>query len=333
MKRKAIFTIVACSIAALFFIAVLAVGLREDGFGIGALLAEAKAGPGKDNMGVRYEYTWDPAEHETAGLDVEWINGTVDITVGNGDLIRIAEKSDRVLKDDEKLQLSQSGGTLKIKWNSALISFSIFQNNRKNLTVEVPRAVAESMELLKCSGTSGTVTAADFTAEKLEFSTVSGSISLSGLQGTAADISTVSGSVDVESLELSENLHVSSTSGALSLSGTRAGTAGLSTTSGSISYIGTAGEFSASTVSASVRADLDSCPEKAEMSSVSGGLTLAIPENRGFEVQYDSISGKFKSDFALTGSDGGKSGRGRYSGGDASFDFSTTSGDMQVLKK
>lgn len=333
MKKKAVFTLVACSIAALLLTGVLAVGLSQNGFGIGALLEEAERGYSSEDGGTRYEYTWDPAETETTGLDVEWINGTVDVTVGSGDVIRIIEKSGKELKSNEKLELSRSGGVLKIKWNHELISFSIFQNRRKDLTVEVPKALAESMEALKCSNTSGKITVSGFTAEELEFSSTSGDLELSGLSGTEADISTTSGKISLDGMKLSEDLDVSSTSGALVLSNVQAKETDLSTTSGSVSYAGSADELKASTVSASVRAELYNCPKKAEMSSVSGGLTLAIPENKGFEAEYNSVSGSFESDFAVTGASGAKSGHALYSGGESSFSFSTTSGDMRILKR
>jgi len=332
MKKKAVFTLVACSIAALLLTGVLAVGLKEGGFGIGTLLDEAE-GNFSDESGTRYEYTWDPVETETTGLDVEWINGTVDVLVGSGDVIRITEKSGKELGSNEKLEISRSGGVLKIKWNRELISFSIFQNKRKDLTVEVPKALAESMETLECSNTSGKITVSGFTAAAMEFSSTSGDLELSGLYGTEADISTTSGKISLDGMKLSEDLEVSSTSGTLALSNVQAGTVDVSTTSGSISYTGSADELEANTVSAAVRAELDNCPEKAEMSSVSGGLTLAIPENKGFEAEYNSISGSFKSDFAVTGADGAKSGRALYGDGGSDFSFSTTSGDMRILKQ
>ena len=44
MKKKAVFTLITCSVAALFLICVLAVGLSENSFGIGTLFHESKKG-------------------------------------------------------------------------------------------------------------------------------------------------------------------------------------------------------------------------------------------------------------------------------------------------
>ncbi len=335
MKKKAIFTIVACSIAALFLTAVLAVGLAGGGFGPGSFDWRAESAAAKPGTANQYEYTWDPAETEVTGLDVEWIDGTVDLKVGSGSVIRITESADRRLKENEKLKLSCSGGTLKIKWKDELISLSLFQNGRKNLTVEVPEEVAEGLEELECTTASGKITASGFTARVMDFTSTSGELDLSGLSGEEGEISSASGAVTLKNAALSGRLAATTTSGSLKLEEVRSEETELESVSGAVSYSGKASRFKADSISAAVRAEFTDCPEKVEMESVSGSLTVAIPENDGFEVKYDSISGKFSSDFPFTTADSSsvRSGRALYSSGKASFQFSTTSGDMLVLKR
>ncbi len=327
-KKQAVFTIVACSIAALLLIGVLAVGLSSDGFGI-AELRRAGSEEARGDGSFAYEYTWDPSESEVHGLDVEWINGTVDVRVGSGSLIRIKETSAKALKEDEKLRLSSSGNVLKIKWEDRIINFSLFQNRYKNLTIEVPKEVAEALEEFHCSNTSGKIAAAGFTAEEMEVSTASGSVELSRLNGEELEISTASGSISLEDAEFTGKLSVNTASGSVELSGIKAEEASLNTVSGRVRYAGTAKKVNANSVSASVRLDLDVCPEEADLDSVSGGLTLVLPENAGFQAEYDSVSGKFSSGFPVTD----KAGLAVYGSGKAKFSFSTTSGDMKVEKK
>lgn len=327
MKKSAIFTIVACSIAVVILAGVMVVGMTSDGFGIGTLLeGEPDAANGRE-----YSYTWDPAETEVEGLDISWISGSIDLKVGSGPLIRITERSNRDLKENEKLELSSSNGTLKIKWNNEFISFSLFHNKSKSLTVEVPKEVAEKLEKLNCSNTSGTITASGFTAEEMEFSSTSGRLELSALNAQEADFNTTSGDIELDGVKAVEELHANTTSGSVRLDGASTEKATLNTVSGSVEYAGTAKELEAGSVSASVSAELDQCPERVDMDSVSGGLTLSIPENDGFEAEFSSVSGTFSSDFPTTG-DSGKSGRALYSGGKAKFSFSTTSGSMEVRK-
>lgn len=330
MKKKAVFTIVACSIAALILTGVLAVGLSSDGFGLGKLLRGEEGVPGEGAF--RYEYTWDPAKWEVACLDVEWINGSVELKVVDGGMIRVTERSGRELKENEKLELTASGSTLNIKWKRQLLPFFLFQNQYKDLTVEIPREVAESLEELACDNVSGKTSASGFTAEELEFTTTSGDIEVSKLKGEQGEFSSTSGNIFVEGLEISGELAANTTSGGVEFSGVKTERLHMNTVSGKMMFRGRAEELDANSVSASVRGELENCPDKVDMDSVSGSLILSIPENEGFEVEYDSISGNFQSDFQMTGSSGGKSGRGLYSSGKSSFSFSTTSGDMRVLK-
>lgn len=324
--KKAVFTVIACSIAALVLTGVLVVGLTSDGFGIGALAKDD--GNGARNAENKYEYTWDPAETPVSGLEVDWINGPVDLKVGSGGLIRITESSDEKIEKDDRLRLSSSDGTLKVKWNNSIIFFSLFHNEYKALTVEVPREIAESLEELKCENTAGTITASGFTAGEMEFSSASGGLELSGLQGEEGDFSTASGSISLDRAELSERLEVNTVSGSVSLSGMAAGEAVLSTVSGGISYRGSTEKLEANSVSAPVKAELEQCPESAAMNAVSGNLTLSVPENSGFEAEYSSVSGKFTSEFPVTE----ESGQALYASGKSKFSFHTTSGDMCVLK-
>lgn len=326
-KKQAVFTLTACSIAVLVLLCVLAVGLSGDFFGLDVLKQEQETGRLEDGQ-YTYETTWDQNEAEVTGLDVEWINGQVNLQVG-GDVIKITERSSKTLDSGEKLKLSYSGGTLKIKWENKFINFSLFENTYKDLTIQVPREVAGSLAELACANTSGKIQAAGFTAEEFDFSTASGDMSLADLSGEEADIATTSGKVDLENVNLSEDFHASSTSGELSLSGVRADKADLNSVSGNITYTGKADSLKASVVSARVLCELSACPKEANLNSVSGGLTLAIPENKGFEAKHDSVSGDFSCDFPTAD----KGEWAVYGSGGAKLIFSTTSGNAEIVKK
>lgn len=328
-KKQAVFTIVACSIAALILLGVLAVGLNHDNFGISFLKQEG-AGKRLTEGGSQYVYTWDPAEREVSGLKVEWVNGAVELVPGDGDVIRVSERSSRDLESGEKLSLSMKNGVLKIQWKRGFFPFSFFTDNLyKDLTVQVPRSVAGELSSLSCSTASGDVQASGFTAESFDFSTASGLMTLSDLSGADGKFSTVSGRLELERGSFSGDLEVSTTSGETELTGVSAQKAELSTVSGKIGYTGSAEEFHASSVSAPIRGELESRPVLAEMSAVSGDLALVLPENPGFEAEYSSVSGGFSCDFPVEGS----SDRVRYGDGGARFSFSTTSGGISILKK
>ncbi len=330
MKKKAIFTIVACSISALLLIGILAVGLSADGFGLGTLMREAEAG-WKPLSGHRYESTWDPAEDEVTGLDVNWINGRVELKPASGSEIRIVESADRELDEAHRLKLTYSGGILKVDWGQNWIILGIFENQRKDLVIEVPHAVAGELERLSCETTSGPITVSGFTAGKQEFSSTSGALELSGLKGETISTSTTSGSITLDKGDFSESLSADTVSGGVKLSDIKTETASLNTVSGALSLEGRVEKLNTNGISGAVSASLSRCPDSVDMDSVSGSLTLYLPENDGFEVDFSSVSGNFTSEFPTTGGTG-KSGRAMYSSGKSSFSFSTTSGDMRVKK-
>ena len=61
---------------------------------------------------------------------------------------------------------------------------------------------------------------------------------------------------------------------------------------------------------------------------MSGLLSLALPQEEGFQAAYSTMSGKFRSDF--TGAE--EKGTFLYRTGGADIQFTTTSGDMMVRK-
>lgn len=330
MKKRQIFTIIAFAIAALFLGCVALIGAKSGFFGIASLVG-AKSDTALPM--ISYETTWNPDEYEVYGLDVEWINGEVSFSVTDSDVIRITELSGRELKDKDRLSLSRDSGILKIKWKDELISFSIFHNKNKDLTIEVPRKLAEGMEELTCTTTSGKITAAGFTAEEIKISSTSGSLQLSSVSGETGEISTVSGKIDLTRAKFSESINVSSTSGEISLENVRTSTARLSTTSGAVLYRGDCENIFTDSVSGSVYAELAAAPKAVNMEAVSGSLTLLLPHNSGFDAEFSSISGSFKTDFDVSGTTGAKSGRVLCRGGDGRLSFKTTSGEISVLKK
>lgn len=195
--------------------------------------------------------------------------------------------------------------------------------------IAVPENIAAEMEELRCSNISGNIDIAEFTAKELEVSSVSGDVRLSAIDCETAILSTTSGDIFAEDITSTVELGADTTSGGITIDG-KAEALNLDTTSGDISYSGEAKQVNGDTVSATIRLALDKCPEASTLSAVSGDLILAIPENSGFEVEYDSVSGELYSDFPLSGNVG-KSGRALYGSGECSLSFDTTSGSMEII--
>lgn len=326
MERSRIFTIAAWAIGALFLGAVAAVGFATGGFGLGEL-----SQPQEEAFDQDYRYSWNVDEDPVTGLDISWFHGPVELKVGDGNVIYVTERSSGELEEGERLELSSSGGVLTIKWNSQLLALDLLDTRSKALAVQVPAQVAAQLKELRCTTVSGTVTARGFSAEELEFASDSGSLELYDLRGEEASFQAGSGALLLQGAQIAGELRADTGSGTLELRDVAAGRAELSSVSGGLWYQGQADQLAAGTISGVVEAALAACPQQARMTSVSGGLTLALPEDAGFEAAFSSMSGEFRSDFPVSG-DRGPSGRALYGDGRCKLEFATTSGSMVVAR-
>ncbi len=327
MKKSFLFTMIAGGVSILFLICVLIVGIKSGGFGIGAFLNSEDSEQGKWQK--EYTYTWDAEELE--GVEISWLNGPVSVKTGKGAYVEISESVDQTLSEKEALSLSSSENVLQIKWNSDLIPLAIFQNREKALEVVVPEELAGKLRVLHCKNDSGRIAASGFTAESCRFSSVSGDLSLSDLSGESAEFSTVSGDLSFQEITMAESFEAATVSGVLQGEKFIAPESNFSTVSGKMALSGKTDTFLASSVSAPVFASLLKCPREASLESVSGKLSLSIPENDGFQATHSSVSGRFSSDFPLKQENRETA---FYKGGKASkLSFSTTSGKMELLKK
>lgn len=133
-----------------------------------------------------------------------------------------------------------------------------------------------------------TVTLPDTLYRSLSVETVSSSVTVIGLQADEMDIETVSGGI--------------------SLDGTAVGELDCESVSGETEVIGT-------------------ITRSASFDSVSGGITLSLPQDTGFTAEFDSVSGKFTSDFETTKQDDEY----RCGPGGIDLSFETVSGNVKIL--
>jgi hypothetical protein len=129
----------------------------------------------------------------------------------------------------------------------------------------------------------------------LNLRTSSGDISVSGVRGNLF-VQTTSG--DARLRNVAGNLIMNSASGDLQLDGFR-GKLGLRTSSGDIKTRGiTVNEVNASSASGDVALDLATMPESGfEVKTVSGEISLHIPEDARFRADIHTISGSIKSGY------------------------------------
>lgn len=126
-----------------------------------------------------------------------------------------------------------------------------------------------------------------------------------------------------------DSISVDTVSADITVSGITAESLTIDTTSGDTKVDGKFQEIELDTVSGEFLAELLNCPEELKTDSVSGDLTVRIPDNEGFTYKKDSVSGSFNCDFNVNQ----KEDRGTYKNGDASFSFDTVSGDISIEKR
>ncbi len=328
MKKSQIFTIVAFGMAAVVLTCVLAIGLAGN-------WGEPEA-PGPKTFVNQVKY--DPAEAELREVDLFWVEGEVKVGLSSDGQIHVIERSDRELKEGEKMEASVTGGKLKVSWDgqwfNKWIHLGWFQYGNKELEVQLPAETVAELSELKVSTTSGDVAVEKCPAASVILSSTSGDLCLLDCP-TAEEVSasTVSGDIMFRDVTTSGKVKTTTTSGTISATNTSAAQLEVQTTSGDCQYEGGAGEaVKANTVSGDLTLNLASCPGTGEMSSVSGELWMELKEAQGFTVDYSAVSGEFFSDFQgeLTGE---RSGSFKYNGGTgARLRMSTTSGDMHLLR-
>ncbi len=100
----------------------------------------------------------------------------------------------------------------------------------------------------------------------------------------------------------------------------------LDTASGDIQFSGTLDTLDCDAASASFTADLLNVPSRMDLDSVSGDLELTLPQDAGFIVNLDALSGDFTTDFASLSQNG------QYVCGDGRcrIDVSCMSGNVRI---
>ncbi len=263
-------------------------------------------------------------------LHIHWVNGPVEVRIGESDQLLITEYSKRPLEDDERMIVIVEDGEVEIKWRKKQFVHGWRQMTlQKHLVVELPRTQS-SLSELEISGVNGEIYLQGLTGDGISVNNVSGGIRAVGLRGDDLNLSTVSGRIEARDL-VADDLDVSSVSGAVEVAGFHADDATLKSVSGKVAAWGTAEDVHGNSTSGAVELRMEAMPEDANLSSVSGKLTLIVPDS-GFNVHYQTTSGGFSSEYPLSGRLEKKNGDASYGDGDAELHFHTVSGGMAIKR-
>lgn len=137
-------------------------------------------------------------------------------------------------------------------------------------------------------------------------------------------LSSVSADFDVEALTFDDNFRDEE------IAFVKADTVAVSTVSGKIELDGSFRRVTGESTSGEIDLTLRSCPEKLDLTTVSGNIELELPEDAGFALDHSTVSGSLSSELRLNWK-----WNDRYTYGDSDsseFTVSTTSGDLDIKR-
>ena len=117
------------------------------------------------------------------------------------------------------------------------------------------------------------------------------------------EIDAASATVQVENLTI-EEVESSTASGAHTFTDCRVETLVMETVSGNLDFTGSLDKLDFNGVSAQANLVLSNQPKSIQLESVSGDLNLTLPEDCGFTLDKDSLSGRVSSELETTEKDG-----------------------------
>lgn len=291
----------------------------------GAVLILGLFFPVSAYAGARTDNTVFPAS-EIREIDVKLASEDLEILPGNVTDIEVEFVTNRTKGVPSVVQ---SGNTLKI---SNEPYFELFYK-RCLVRVTVPE---------------------NFCADGLTLSSSSGYISVHAVKSIQADLEASSGSVKCESLSIQKVLTVKATSGSIGISNLQVQEFSCRSSSGNIHADGvvcssaefrsssgsidagemTAGLLKITTTSGRVVCTLKKLPEQESYAeSTSGNISLNLPENDGFSVSADTLSGMYRNEFTGVRQEHmNPSLRDVYKSGTVKFVLKATSGSITIKK-
>ncbi|WP_426516515.1 DUF4097 family beta strand repeat-containing protein [Diaminobutyricibacter sp. McL0618] len=242
-------------------------------------------------------------------LKVSFVGGQIDI-IGHdepGARVEVHSISGRDLKisvEGDRLEIDHP----QLRWDNFIEVFKSLRSNAKaDVSVLVPRDVA------------------------LKFGIVSANALVSGLV-TDARLSTVSGDLVVDGL--TGDLELNGVNGELSVRN-HTGKISAHTVSGDVTATGAISKFSSDGVSGNVLLDITGTPDEINANTVSGDLTVRIPQAVGARYRINTVSGRMQLDSAVLHGPAGKG----FSGTTGTLDgtwvditVNSVSGDVSVFR-
>lgn len=260
------------------------------------------------------------------GINIEWAAGTVFIQTYGGDGVVVKEYSEYELNDRTRMSWWLENDLLTItyrdgtglgnvkgaKWLSVLVPEGQFGEISINTTSAEVSAVGLELDTLRVNTVSGDISCMECYMQTSEFTSISGDILLTHLYADRAAVSTGSGYVsgEMQCADISAN----TVSGDATLT--------LYDRTEKVDLNTGSGDIWASIEDPSIRS--------ISAASISGDISLSIPWDMGYTLDYTTVSGDV--DFPTYDGSWPPSKNGQYihEGGECKIDVSTTSGNLSI---
>lgn len=241
----------------------------------------------------QFDYSVDAAD--ITGLELRLRSGDVVFRLWDEDVIQVIERSGRALDEDRHASfLRREDGVLVIEQGSTAAGFVFFSFGvfASDFEVFLPKRLWNTIAVH--SGSGDIAFPDGLEAGEVRLSTTSGDIELGqGLVCQGLEVTDVSGDVEGRALQC-----------------------------GRLVFRGTSGDL---------EVEFTALPEVLDARTVSGDLTVALPENEGFALAYHQVSGELSTDFDLTTNLSRHDGVAAYKGAQTPlYQFTTVSGDIRV---
>ncbi len=282
--------------------------------------------------GVRVDEQKTEALQGLNGITIETMIDTINILPSDTDEVKAhfygnylsANKNIKpeftVFRSGDKLEI-------KIKYIHNII-LSGFRSNLK-LDVYIPKQYASD---LKVSSVSGEIAADGLTLNSFICKTTSGDLDAKLINAKEADIHTVSGEVQINGTY--DSFTFKSTSGDLNSTAFTSKTSIIGSTSGKVKISGALGDITAETVSGTQYLQYTAFSNSIDLKSTSAKITIKLPGNAGFNLDYTATSGDVECAFPITvtGSNAHNKLKGTVGNGKGTIKVRTTSGDLDIVK-
>lgn len=236
------------------------------------------------------------SESAVKSVDIDLVSSSFNMSVGSGDSIIV--KITTNLPEEKRPVAKLNGSTLSVKTPKSINNFN-FGQYKTSVEITVPASFNTSSRAssrdIRINSVSGSVRVDKLTVSSIDVDVVSGSIKLTDINADSVDTDSVSGSTTIE---------------------------------------GKIRKFDVDSVSGSVHVTTSEMVDSnSSVNTVSGSVHISIPENKGFTLDYSSVSGTTKNDFTgFTSNHKTRSGKNEYKNGGVKISAETVSGSIHVEK-